>query len=436
MLNPLILVAAIAATFPTRLARVVAGHYILPVDNLPAIKMSLSGYSVYSQTMRFSIPFPDSPWGANSSEYLQLELGVGTCETCFDVVFEGPRQNPEPRPKHLYHPYTQDSSGAIHIAEITISGEFPEDDDTTTSEAPTTGNLHLAIISVDSQPLEPPLAFSVIWNLDKPTQRLGGLAYKPARQVIEFAEHDEFPGDPRVPPLMPNGTCEPVRAVKLIEQDQKTQRANFAVTCEGCFPFTVNTPNSLIFSLQPQPQTQRDHFAFVINGKTQSLSDQGWGIVYEGGSRIQVQAPDEFDVTHTLDMLLRARHVVVEGEYSELGSIDAVETFRVDFSIILIDGHPPAEQISFAGEWDVLHRVDTRRIPRWESLVMGPMPIRFPRPKGPLIYVDSDGPRRPLGSGPRVPSQYGPNSLTFDAFLMFVGFVAGIAIPRRPRRRG
>jgi hypothetical protein len=126
------------------------------------------------------------------------------------VVFEGTK--PEPYPKHFYHPYTQDSSDSIHVAEITIS-EFP--DGTTANDH--TGDLHFTIPSVDHQLLDKPLAFIVSWNFDKPKQRLGRLVYEPAPQVIEFAELEQFPGYPQIPPLPPKRICEQARELKLLE---------------------------------------------------------------------------------------------------------------------------------------------------------------------------------------------------------------------------
>jgi hypothetical protein len=123
------------------------------------------------------------------------------------VVFE--KEKPEPYPKHFYHPYTQDSSGYIHLAEVTIS-EFP--DETTANDH--TGDLHFTIPSMDHQPLNKPLAFIVTWNFNKPNQRLGRLVYEPAPQVIEFAELEEFPNYPQ---LMPNRICEQSRELMLLE---------------------------------------------------------------------------------------------------------------------------------------------------------------------------------------------------------------------------
>lgn len=126
------------------------------------------------------------------------------------MVFEGTK--PEPYPKHFLHPYTRDSSGSIHIAEVTI-GDFPGG----TTADDHTGDLHFAITSVDHQPLDKPLAFTVSWNFDKPKQRLGRLVYEPAPQVIEFADFEEPPGHPQVSPLKSNLICKPSRELKLLE---------------------------------------------------------------------------------------------------------------------------------------------------------------------------------------------------------------------------
>ncbi|OAP55718.1 hypothetical protein AYL99_09870 [Fonsecaea erecta] len=442
MLN--LLLAVLGATL---LVVTVTASYVLPVDNIDTIKISLYNYDFGFQSMKFKLPFPNSPWGANETEYLQFKLGVGTCPTCFDVVWDGTR--PEPYPKHFYHPYTQDSSGAIHVAEVTIS-DFPRD----TTVEDDTGDLHFAIISVDHQPLDKPLAFIVSWNFQKPKQRLGRLVYAPAPQIIKFAEFDAFPTYPPVPPLMPNRTCTQAKELQLLEHDEKTQNATFAVTCAGCFNSTYNAPDSLTFSLQPQPQPQTINpdgdFTFVLNGVPEAIMYKGgYCHTRDGGCRLRVPAPDALGAIHTVDFMLSSRRQVVRGEDSELGYISPSDTFTVHFWIIALDGmsrQPPlvAEQVAFSAQWDLLYRVDGGRIPRWESLAMDPTPIRFPWPwpaKGgrlgrPNLPATGGGGGGGGRTGPRVPLTsplLGPN-MASQGVLVVVGFVMGVATSSYLRR--
>ncbi|KIW69574.1 hypothetical protein PV04_05444 [Phialophora macrospora] len=444
----LLLLAPFTATL---LALSAAASYVLPVDKLQAIKISLHGYGAsdlchveqepdlpdaHFQSVVFSVPFPNSPWGANESEYLQLKLGVGKCATCFDVGFEGTK--PEPYPKHLYHSYAQDSSDSIHVAEITIS-DFP--DGTTASDR--TGDLHFTIPSVDDQLLDKPLAFIVTWNFDKPNQRLGRLVYEPASQVIEFAEVKEFPGYPLVPPMPPNRICEQARELKLLGHDNVTQYTSFAVICEGCFRSTYNAPDSLIFSLEPQPQTKPDEFEFELNGIPQSIMYKGWCHTRDGGCRLRVEAPDAFNVMHTIDIMSNGHRTVVEEDYSELGSISASEEFTVRFWIYSIDGKPPPQHVSFTGRWDLLHKAK-KRTPRWQSLVLEPTAIWFPWTGERVDAKDASDTLKPQArvgwTGPRTPlissfQTMQGSSLALKALLILVGYLAGSATSSRFRRR-
>lgn len=161
------------------------------------------------------------------------------------------------------------------------------------------------------------------------------------------------------------------------------------------------------------------------------------GAIYEGGNRLRVEAPDGFDVMHTIDFTLNAHHKVVKEEYSELGSIGASETFTVSFSISLIDGKPPSERVSFSGQWDLLHKVN-KGIPQWQSLVLEPTPIWFP------ILTEASDTLKPLATagwtGPRIPlistlRTAQCSRMTLNALLIFVGFLAGRATSTRFRSR-
>ncbi|KIX97473.1 uncharacterized protein Z520_06925 [Fonsecaea multimorphosa CBS 102226] len=390
-----LLLAAMGATL---LVLPQADSYVLPVDNIETIKMSLYNYGVGFQSMLFRIPFPNSPWGP----------------TIPSICDSGSESG-------------HDSLDAIHVAEVTIS-DFPPD----TTADDETGDLHFAITSVDHQPLDKPLGFIVTWNFHKPMQRLGRLAYEPALQVIDFAKSDVTPTHPIVPPLVPNRTCSQAKEVQVLEHDKKTQNTTIALTCQGCFNFTYNSPNSLTFSLQPLPQAGPEEAGVA---PTTADADP------------RVQAPDAFGVMHTVDFLLASHRSVVEADYSELGSISPQDHFTVSFWIIAIDGHsqqPPRQHVRFIATWDLLTQVD-RRTPRWSSLEISPTQIRFPDPDirlpaSPIVPFRSKGGRKPGLSGSQVPlgsglrTQQG-SSLAVKALLVLAGFLAGIAVPSRPRRR-
>ncbi|OQU96175.1 hypothetical protein CLAIMM_02289 [Cladophialophora immunda] len=420
MLN-LLLLAAMTATL---LALPATGNFVLPVDNLEAIKLPFYYYDIHSQKMRFGLPFPNNPWGANGTEILQLDLKLGNCPRCFDVAWVG--TTPVPYPKHFYHPYTLDSSGAMHVAGISI-GDFPRG----TTADDETGDLPFAITSVDHQPLDKPLAFSVTWNFQKPKQRLGRLVYQPEPQVIEFAEFDNVLDYLPPPPLEPNRTCPPLREMKLLEYEEKTQKAVFTLICEDCFRSAFNAPDSLIFSVQPQPQPKVGAFSFLLNNVSETIKVQG--------SNHRAYAPDALGVVHTLDLSLSYERFVVAEDYSELGSINGADLFILDFWILAIDGkRPSSERVTFQAKWDLLGQID-RRIPRWESLQLKveTTAIRFPFPKNRKGLGAPPGraaSRVSLMSPPQTTTQ-GSTSLPFSALLILVGFVAGLAIPRRPGRR-
>lgn len=155
-----------------------------------------------------------------------------------------------------------------------------------------------------------------------------------------------------------------------------------------------------------------------------------------------VEAPDEFDVMHTVDFVHNGNQKVIEEEDSQRGSISPLKKFTVRFWISLIDGEPPSERVSFSGQWDLLHKVDQR--PQWQSLVLEPTPIWFPwlgdrfDVKGAsdtlkdLATVGWAGPRSPLVSTFQTMQC---SSMTLKAVLILVGFLIGRATAGRFRSR-
>jgi hypothetical protein len=200
---------------------------------------------------------------------------------------------------------------------------------------------------------------------------------------------------------------------------------------------------SQTFSLQPQPQTKPDEFEFLLNGIPQSILYKGWCHTHDGGCRLRVEAPDAFNVMHTLDIMSNGLLRVVKEDYSELGSINPAEAFTVRFWIYSIDGEPPPEHVSFSAQWGLLHKAK-KRTPRWESLVLEPRPIWFPWLGKQVDAKDASDTLKPQATvgwtGPRTPlissfqTKQG-SSMALKAALILVGFLAGTAASGRFRRR-
>jgi hypothetical protein len=135
--------------------------------------------------------------------------------------------------------------------------------------------------------------------------------------------------------------------------------------------------------------------------------------------------------------MLNGHHKVVEEVYSELGSINPSETFTVRFWMYSIDGKPPSEHVSFSGQWDLLYKVN-KRIPRWQSLVLEPTPIRFPWLGERFDIKEASDTLKPLAAvgwtGPRIPpiatsfQTKQCSSMTSNALLILIAFLAGTAI--------
>ena len=109
-----------------------------------------------------------------------------------------------------------------------------------------------------------------------------------------------------------------------------------------------------------------------------------------------------------------------------------------------IDGKPPSERVSFSGQWDLLYKVD-ERIPRWQSLVLEPTPIRFPGLGERSDIKDASDTLKSLAAvpwaGPRIPpiaasfETKQSSSMTLNALLLLVIFLAVAATSRCLRRR-
>ena len=141
--------------------------------------------------------------------------------------------------------------------------------------------------------------------------------------------------------------------------------------------------------------------------------------------------------------MLNGHRTVVEEDYSELGAINPSETFTVSFWIYSIDGKPPSEHVSLIGQWDLLYKVD-KRIPRWQSLVLEPTPIRFPRHGERFDMKEASDTLKPMAAVPRTGPRIPPiatsfqtkqsSSMTLNALLILVVFLA-VAVTSRCFRR-